>query len=190
MAKLVGSTEGLISWDKVIADIQHHIGDYNTVTTVVDRSEGQHKQDDKKLSQYREIIDTWTNAGYDLSKIEWWDFYPGEHFDIEVQNIFEKMFNIIPRRVFISKVLPGTNVPYHWDVEDKEDKWLDEGGLVRYVCFIDEPKFGHVLILEDECFYNIEKHSIFKWDYYRSYHAGTNCGTEPYYLFHFLGTPK
>jgi hypothetical protein len=71
MPKLVGTTLGLVDWDKVIADIQHHVGDYNTVTTVVDRSEGQHKQDDKKLSQYREIIDTWTNAGYDLSKIEW-----------------------------------------------------------------------------------------------------------------------
>jgi hypothetical protein len=55
---------------------------------------------------------------------------------------------------------------------------------------MDKPKFGHVLILEDECFYNIEQHEIYEWNWYRSHHAGTNCGTEPYYLFHFLGTPQ
>jgi hypothetical protein len=86
--------------------------------------------------------------------------------------------------------MPGQCVPYHYDVEDKEKEWLDEGGLVRYVCFIDKPQFGHVLILEDKCLYNVKTHEIYKWDNYRSFHAGANCGTTPYYLFHFLGTPK
>lgn len=190
MPKLVGTTLGQIDWTKVLSDIQPHAGDHNTVTSVVDRSEGQHKQDEDKLSEYRGIIDTWKTAGYDLTQIEWWDYYPGEHFDIEVQNVFERMFNAMPRRVFISEVRPGQVVPYHYDVEDKEAEWLAEGNLVRYVCFIDKPQFGHVLILEDECFYNVKEHEIYKWDNYRSFHAGANCGTTPYYLFHFLGTPK
>ena len=190
MPKLVGTTEGLVDWDKVIADIQHHAGDHNTVTSVVDRSEGQHNQDESKLSEYRGIISTWQKAGYDLTQIEWWDYYPGEHFDIKVQHVFEQMFSITPRRVFISEVMPGQCVPYHYDVEDKEAEWLEQGGLVRYVCFIDKPQFGHVLILEDECLYNVKTHEVYKWDNYRSFHAGTNCGTTPYYLFHFLGTPK
>ena len=190
MPKRVGSTLGLIDWDKVIADVQPHTGDFNSVTSVVDRSEAEAVGDQTLLSSYREVIGTWETAGYDLKQIQWYDYYPGEHFDITVQQVIEQMFNIIPRRVFVSEVLPGRCVPYHWDVEDHEEEWLAEGKLIRYVCFIDKPKFGHVLILEDECFYNIEQHEIYEWDFYRSYHAGTNCGTEPYYLFHFLGTPR
>jgi hypothetical protein len=190
MSKRVGSTLGLVDWDKVISDIQPHAGDFNSVNSVVDRSEAEAVGDQGLLNSYREIISTWENAGYDLTQIQWHDYYPGEHFDIAVQQVFEQMFNITPRRVFVSEVLPGRMVPYHWDVEDHEQEWLAEGKLVRYVCFIDKPKFGHVLILEDECFYNIEQHEIYEWNQYRSHHAGTNCGSEPYYLFHFLGTPK
>jgi hypothetical protein len=189
MAKLGGTTQGLIDWDKVIADIQPHTGDHNTVTSVVNRSEAEAVQDIDLLNSYREVIGTWEKAGYDLTKIEWWDYYPGEHFDVEVQNVFAKMFNIKPRRVFVSKVMPGRMVPYHWDVEDKEKEWLSEGSLVRYVCFVDEPKFGHVLILEDEAFHNIERGTIYEWNSYRSHHAGVNGGAGPQYLFHFLGTP-
>jgi len=47
-----------------------------------------------------------------------------------------------------------------------------------------------VFILEDECFYNIEQHMTYEWNSYRDYHAGTNAGNEPYYLFHFLGAEK
>ena len=190
MPKRIGSTSGLVNWEKVISDIQSHAGDFNSVTSVVNRSEAEAVGDQGLLNSYREIISTWEKAGYDLTQIQWYDYYSGEHFDIEVQQVFEQMFNIIPRRVFVSEVLPGRMVPYHWDVEDHEQEWLAEGKLVRYVCFMDKPKFGHVLILEDECFYNVEQHEIYEWDQYRSHHAGTNCGSEPYYLFHFLGTPK
>jgi hypothetical protein len=190
MPKRVGSTLGLIDWERVIEEIQPHEGDSNSVTSVIDRSEAEAVGDQNLLSAYRNIISTWETAGYDLKQIQWNDYYPGEHFDIEVQHIFEKMFNIIPRRVFVSEVFPGRCVPYHWDVEDHEKEWLEEGKLVRYVCFIDKPKFGHVLMLEDQCFYNIQQHELYQWDNYRSHHAGTNCGSEPYYLFHFLGRPR
>jgi hypothetical protein len=190
MPKRVGTTQGLINWDKVIADIQHHVGDHNTVTSVVDRSEAEAVDDQELLSSYREVISTWEKAGYDLKQIEWWDYYPGLHFDIEVQQVFERMFNIKPRRVFISKVMPGNMVPYHWDVEDHEKEWLKEDTLVRYVCFIDPPKFGHVMILEDNAFHNVERGEIYQWDNYRSHHAGVNGGEGPQYLFHFLGSPN
>lgn len=190
MPKRVGTTAGMIDWETVIDSIEQHVGDHNTVTSVVNRSEAEAVGDQDLLSSYREVIGTWENAGYDLKQIEWWDYYPGEHFDIEVQRVFERMFNVIPRRVFVSKVMPGRMVPYHWDVEDKEKEWLEEGSLVRYVCFIDEPRFAHVLILEDQAFHNVKRGEIYKWDNYRSHHAGSNGGAGPYYLFHFLGTPK
>jgi len=185
MPKHIGSTSGFIDWDSVIP-LCNINGDHNTVTSVVDRSEAE--AENELLSSYRGIIDTWQAANYTLSDIEWYDYYPGEHFPIEVQEAFGKLVNASPLRVFVSQVDPGRNVPYHWDVEDNEQEWLSQyGNLVRYVCFIDKPQFGHVLILEDECFYNVAQHEVYEWNNYRSFHAGTNCGSTPYYLFHFLG---
>lgn len=190
MMKYVGSTKDLINWDAVIATIVPRTGDYNSVTSVVDRSESNWTDAPKLLGSYHEIINTWQKANYDLTNIEWWDYYPGEHFDINVKETFADLVNADPLRVFISEVMPGQCVPYHWDVEDHEDKWLELGALVRYVCFIDKPKFGHVLIVEQECFYNSEQHGVYEWRNYRNHHAGTNCGVDPYYLFHFLGRPR
>jgi len=190
MTKYVGSTKDLIDWDSVIASITPRSGDYNSVTSVVDRSESNWSDVPELLGSYHEIIDTWQKANYDLTNIEWWDYYPGQHFDVSIQNKFAEFVNAEPLRVFISEVMPGQCVPYHWDVEDHEEEWLKLGTLVRYVCFIDKPKFGHVLIIDQECFYNTEQHLVYEWDNYKYHHAGTNCGTDPYYLFHFLGRPR
>jgi hypothetical protein len=190
MTKYIGTTDSLIDWDHIVASFVPCTGDYNSVKSVVDRSESNWEGDPKLLSSYHEVISNWQKAGYDLNNIEWWDYYPGQHIDITVQEKFADLVNAIPRRVFVSEVMPGQCVPYHWDVEDKEEEWLQDGPLVRYVCFIDKPKFGHVFMFNNECFYNIAQHSIYQWDSYKDYHAGTNCGSEPYYLFHFLGTPR
>ena len=190
MTKYIGTTKNLIDWDSVIKQIIPRTGDYNSVKSVVDRSESNWADDPSLLGSYHEIIGTWQKANYDLNNIEWWDYYPEQHYDLDIQNKFADIVNSEPLRVFISEVMPGQCVPYHWDVEDHEEEWLKLGQLVRYVCFIDKPRFGHVFILEQECFYNVEQHLIYQWDHYRNHHAGTNCGTEPYYLFHFLGRPR
>ena len=157
---------------------------------MVERSEGNWKDDPNLLGKYHEIINTWDNAGYNLEEIEWWDYYPGEHFDIEIQNKFAEIVNAEPLRVFVSDVRPGTNVPYHWDVEDNEEEWLAQGDLKRWVCFMDKPRWGSVLILEDEAFHNVEQGKIYEWNNYKSYHAGTSMGIHHQYLFHFLGRPN
>lgn len=189
MPKYSGTTNGIIDWDSVVELCkQCTTGDKNTVTSVVDRSEAE--AEGSLLDSYRGIIDTWRNAGYKLEDIYWYDYYPGEHFDIEIQNKFADIVNADPRRVFVSDVAPGRNVPYHWDVEDKEEEWLAEGELKRWVCFMDKPRWGSVLVLEDECFHNVEQGAIYEWDHYRSYHAGTVAGQHHQYLFHFLGKPR
>ena len=181
------TTKNYIDWDKIIRSIVPMSGDKNTVALVVDRSEPVATE---LVTEYRTIIKTWQDANYDLEKIEWYDYYPGDHFDVEIQNTFAKIVEAVPKRVFISEVMPGRCVPYHWDVEDEEKEWLKEGKLVRYVCFIDKPKFGHVFLFKNVCFYNREQHEVHQWGHYKDFHAGTNCGTEPFYLFHFLGVQK
>ena len=188
MTKYIGTTKELINWDSILQSIIPKTGDYNSVKSVIDRSESNWAEDPTLLGSYHKVIDTWQKAGYDLDNIEWWDYYPGEHFDISIQEKFADLVNANPRRTFVSEVMPGQCVPYHWDVEDNEEEWLKDGQLVRYVCFIDKPKFGHVFMFDNECFYNVEQHLIYQWDSYKDFHAGTNCGSAPYYLFHFLGT--
>ena len=190
MTKYLGTTKDLIDWDSIIANIQPRTGDYNSVKSVVDRSESNWADDPALLGSYHEIIGTWQRANYDLTNIEWWDYYPGQHFDISVQDKFASIVNADPLRVFVSEVMPGPCAPYHWDVEDHEEEWLALGPLIRYVCFMDRPHFGNVFMLKEECFYLTEQHSIYEWDHYRDYHAGTSCGTHPQYLFHFLGRPR
>jgi hypothetical protein len=193
MAKRIASTLGIIDWKSVIDSFTPKSGDFNNPASVMERSSMDPivLADCDLTSSYVKIMDTWRRAKYDLKNIQWYDYYPGEHYDIEVQTKFADLVGADPRRVFISEVWPGHCVPYHWDVEDHEAEWLKEGLLVRYVCFIEPTNmFGHALILEDECFYNITEHEVYQWDDHKSFHAGTNAGEFPYYLFHFLGTPR
>jgi len=177
MAKFFGSTQSIIDWDPIV-DLcaKSSTGDYNSVKTVVDRSEGNWKDNPELLGSYHNVINTWDEAGYNLEEIQWWDYYPGEHFDIEIQNKFAKLVNAQPLRVFVSDVAPCNNVPYHWDVEDNEEEWLKLGKLKRWVCFMDKPRWGNILILENQCFHNVAQGDIWEWDDYRSHHAGTSMG--------------
>ena len=189
MARYCGSTVSIIDWDQVLKIcIDSDSGDLNTVTSVVDRSEA--SSEGALLTSYRSIIDTWKKADYDLGDIFWYDYYPGIHFDMSVQDKFAEFVNAEPRRVFVSEVFPGRMVPYHWDVEDKEEQWLKEGSLKRWICFMDQPRWGSVLVLENQCFYNTEQGAVYEWNDYRSYHGAGVCGTHKQYLFHFLGKPN
>lgn len=183
---MILNSKNIIDWDTTINSLTLNSGDLISMSSVLEKS----TQTDKQIvSSYKQIHETWETSGYDVEKIFWYDYYPEEHFSIKVQEQFSKIVSAMPRRVWISEILPGRCAPYHWDVEDHEKEWLAQGELVRYTCFIDKPKFGHVFILEDKHFYNVNQHTIIKWNNYKNYHAGTNCGYEPYYLFHFLGTP-
>ena len=189
MPKFFGTTDGLIEWDPIVNICKEcETGDKNTPVGVIDRSEAD--AEGTLLDSYRSIMDTWLDAGYELKDIAWVDYYPGEHFDIDIQTKFAQLVDAEPLRVFVSDVAPGQNVPYHWDVEDNEEEWLAQGELKRWVCFIDKPRWGSVLILEDQAFHNIAQGQIWEWDNYRSYHAGTSMGIHHQYLFHFLGRPN
>ena len=203
--KFITSTESVINWDEVILSCQNSPNpDRNSVSTVMERVDDniesgelfkdadiQVKQEDVTgLTQsYYDLISIWEKANYRLSDIEWYDYYPGQHFDYSVQQKFEELVGAKPLRVFVSEVRPGVTVPYHWDLEDKEKEWKDLD-LVRYVCFMQEQQPGHFLMVDEHCFYNEKKHSIYQWKHRKNWHAAANSGFETYYLFHFLGYKK
>jgi hypothetical protein len=201
--KFITSTESVINWDEVILSCQNSPNpDRNSVSTVMERVDDniesgelfkdadiQVKQEDVTgLTQsYYDLISIWEKANYRLSDIEWYDYYPGQHFDYSVQQKFEELVGAKPLRVFVSEVRPGKMVPYHWDIEDFEVEWVKLGEMVRYVCFMQEQEPGHLLFLDEEIMYGLPKNSIYQWRSRKNWHAGVNCGFKPYYLFHYLG---
>jgi len=189
MTIYIGNTGDRIDWDAIIKECQSRSDpDKNTVTSVVDRSEASFSDDQKLLGSYHDVIGTWTRAGYKLEDISWYDYYPGHHFSKEVQDIFSEIIQAKPLRVFISEVLPGKIFPYHWDVEDKEEEWLEKYGMLyRYVCCIDKPRPASVLVFDNAALYHNTQGDIFEWDSYKDYHSAANGGQFPQYYFHFLG---
>lgn len=185
----LGNTGNKIDWDNIIKLCQARSdGDKNTVTSVVDRSEATAIGDEKLLESYRGVIGIWEKAGYNLEEIYWYDYYPGVHFPQEVCDIFSDIVQAKPLRVFVSEVFPGCIVPYHWDIEDKEDEWLSQYGILhRYICCIDKPRMGSVLTFDKEYLYCNEQGSIYKWDHYKDYHSAANSSEYKQYYFHFLG---
>jgi hypothetical protein len=138
-------------------------------------------------SGYEEILENFKKANYNFDIIKWYDYFPGVHFDKAVEDDFSKIVNCKPCRSWISRVDPGYYAPYHWDIEEKEEFYLSLGSLIRYTCFITEPKFGQVMIVEDQCLYNQPKNAIYQWPSYKAWHAASNAGLEPQYLYQFLG---
>lgn len=189
MPKYIGNTADIINWDEIVKICsESNNGDHNTPAGVITRSDEQFEGE--LLSDYHRLMKNWIDAGYNMKEIEWWDYYPGVHFDISVQNKIADFVNADARRVFVSEVYPGKVVPWHWDIEDYEQQWLAEGELRRYVVFMQKPHFGHVFPLEKECFSLMPQGDVWEWDNYRDWHAGINLGSIPHYLFHFLGKPR
>jgi hypothetical protein len=168
MIKFEESTNGLIDWNSVIANIIPKSGKHNL-----------------GKEQTKETMLAWKTANYNLAHIEWWNYYPGVHFDISIQTTFAKLVHSRPVEVFVSELHPGHCIPKH---KIKNVNYNTE--LVRYVCFIDQPHFGNILIAEDECFHLVAQHSVYEWNQNIDSYAIANCGIRPQFLFHFIGDPR
>jgi hypothetical protein len=126
-----------------------------------------------------EVTDLWNKAGYGPT-VSWDMFYPGDHFDINIVKQFAEWVNIPSyTNAWVSRVHPGYFAPQHWDVQDDEP--LPD--TVRYHVHMSRPQFGHIFIAEDKCLYNQEQGATYKWSSRKAWHAGTNCGLVPKYIF-------
>jgi hypothetical protein len=169
----------MINWSDIISSLSTTEGvcvSFNNVENIPVGASG-----------FNEIINNFKKANYDFSTIKWYDYFPGEHFAKSVEDEFAAIVNCTPCRSWISKVNPGYYAPYHWDIEEKEELYLSMGKLKRFTCFITDPKFGQVMIVEDQCLYNQPLDTIYEWPSYRAWHAASNAGLEPQLLYHFLG---
>lgn len=136
---------------------------------------------------YSEIYQLWKDANFNLSSVKWTNYYPGKHFDRSIESQVAEQLWISPVRSWISKIDPGYCAPWHWDVDDNEQEYMDNGQLFRYSVFIDNPHPGHIFVIDNETFTNQCKGTVIKWADYRAWHAGSNVGLAPKFMYHIIG---
>ena len=183
MIKFLGNTRSIINWVEVISGLENcdhetHSGPERGPV---------HKKGDP-IPLLNQVTDIWFREGYksiNLGGTVGWDmFYPGVHYDQSIEDRFCDFFKIKPNsRSWISRIWPGHQAPIHWDVHDDEAMLLTQPDMPRWHCHIGKPTFGHLFVCENEVFYNKKQGDTFRWDSRRYWHAGTNCGLTPKYLF-------
>lgn len=177
MIEYAGNCSSVIDWSSVIKDLEHAAPGYIGPS---------HKRGDC-IPGLDNILDMWERAGYKTVKdggtVAWDMFFPGTHFDKQIVDKFLEFVGIeSARSVWISRVWPGRYAPWHWDVQDDEAD-LKGKEFIRFHCHISKPQFGHIIIVDDKCLYNQEQGDVYKWSDRKLWHAGTNCGLQPKYIF-------
>lgn len=174
--EFICNTESLIDWDTLLKNLDKE----EILPNQLARSD----DDFDSEILYHELL---KSANINWSNVKWTD-YNLENTKTDIVLKFSELVNSKMLRCFVSKVDPGVCVPTHWDEGDvRFYSEADKSRMSRYVCFIQDPKKGHFLEVEDHCFYLVPKGSVYKWSNYNDFHSAANTGFESYYLFHFLG---
>jgi hypothetical protein len=138
---------------------------------------------------YSDIQKLWKEANFNSAAIKWINYYPETHFDKELTTDIAFYLRLTTvHRSWISRIDPGFYAPWHWDVDENEQEYLKSGEIKRYTVMLGPPAMGHIFILGNDYLYNTPIGSIFKWKNYKEWHAGTNAGLTPNYMFHILGS--
>jgi hypothetical protein len=183
MIKFLGNCSHIIDWDDVIANLERC--DYTSDPGPFSGPE--HKEGDD-IPLLDEVVALWKKAGYrstlEGGTVEWDMFFPGDHFDKSVVDKFVEFYKIEKYdSAWISRLNPGKFSPWHWDVNNEEEKMLALPDRPRWHCHISKPAFGHVFVCEEHVFYGKQQGDAFEWDNRRRWHAGSNCGLVPKYQF-------
>lgn len=168
-----------LNWDSVINNISTQQG----VEVTTDPARW-----NLENSAYTEIYSIWKSANFNPLAIKWVNYYPGQHFPEEMINKTAELLNLTHvHRSWISKIDPGFFAPWHWDVDDNEEEYLQHGKISRFTIIIKKFAFGHIFILNDDYLYNLPEGEIIQWPSYKDWHSGINAGFEPNFMLHILG---
>lgn len=137
--------------------------------------------------EYGEIYKLWKSADFNEKSIKWINYYPDKNYSKNIETEISASLNVSPLRSWISRIDPGYYAPWHWDIDDNIEEYKAKGPILRYTVFIDKPQMGHIFILSDKYYFNIETGTTLEWPNYSDWHAGINGGLAPYYMFHLLG---
>jgi hypothetical protein len=180
-ANYLGNIQHIFDCDLLIEQIKDRQGE-------IHRSNIDLPPDNLNYEKHLELKNLATAAGYDNNgAMEFHHYKPGVDFDDAFVDIFSNFVQAKPLVTFVSRINPGKCVPWHWDIDQFEEENTKKGELVRCHLHLSKPYPGHVFLLEDHAFYNVDQGSVYQWHNGKSWHAGMNCGFVPKYLFSFRG---
>jgi len=185
MAQFIGNSNDFMKWNELMSVLKN----------VAPRERGSEQSDDIHIDneKVQNLMKLWEHKGIkDSPDIHWIDFLPGEHFDIEWVEKFANWLGVEPAGAWVSAVPPGYMVPWHPDYKDpdQEREWLSKGYLYHYTCYICEPSFGQVSIIDGHAIYNASQGDVYEWDDWQDWHGGLNMGLHTKYMFNFFGWKK
>lgn len=181
----------IFDFDQLIENIKNIKGEWRNFKTPYGDNVSNSFQHPVIGSKSKEMHDNWKKWGYvDNDSIEYIQYFPGTHFDKSYSEKFGKLLNTLPLKCWISSIPPGKCIPWHYDIEKKEDEFIKLGTIERYTVFIDKPEIGKIFILNDEVFHLIEQGSVYKWHNWKEYHLGFNCSSSIKFLMHYIGIVK
>lgn len=172
--ELIGNCSNEIDWDHEISILD------NGVTLVYND-----QSFDKSLPQFAEMDRVWREAGYEYNteSIEWTNYFPRK----ELIDVFSKIVGLEPWMVWFSKIRPGKMAPWHVDAHSKIDDLLAIGDPKRFTCYVQDPHYAHVSVVEDHCVHLPNKGDIYQWPSYESWHCGVNAGLSDKFMFNYWG---
>lgn len=143
---------------------------------------------DLSNKSYTEIEDMWIKAKFNPSSIKWTNYYPNKHFN---NNLITTIQNFLQlkgiHRSWISRLDSGYYAPWHWDIDDNEQKYLEKDIIIRYSVILSEHEIGQIFILGSEHLIGLAQGTIFKWNNYKEWHSGINASMKPKFMLHILG---
>jgi hypothetical protein len=181
MKNYIGNCAQIIDWPSVLHSVQNSKPAY----------QGPRHKKGQDLPGIAEISSSWEKAGYKLlsegGTIGWDMCVPEVNFDRKIVDQFADYVNVDPLSCWVSVIHQGCHAPWHWDTQDNEEDLKKIGNIERFHCHMEDTFPGHVLIVENDLFYNAKQGDVYKWPDRNAWHAGSNCGQRPKYIFNFFG---
>lgn len=179
MTNFFGNCNHLINWDQVIKEIESNEPAYV----------GPRHREGDPVEGVDEVVGNLRKAGYrartDGGNAGWDMYIAGVNFDDRVVKKFSEFVGLDGyTNAWIARVLPGDMAPWHWDITDDEET-LSKANPIRYHCHIQPSINGHLLVVENDFFYNTKQGDVFKWPNRKSWHCAANCSYVPFYIFNF-----
>ena len=167
-----------LDWNIIVSNLNNQNG--NTITTDPDKW-------NLDTSEYSNIYQMWKDAKFNPNSIKWINYYPNKHYEQDLIDNIQSYLRLSGiHRSWISRVDPGYYAPWHWDIDDNEDLYLQKGTPIRYSIMIGESYPGQIFIIGQDYIYNCPQGSIFKWNNYKEWHCGINASMVPKYMLHLL----
>jgi hypothetical protein len=170
----IGNTGTLIDWDNVV----------NAVSKLPGKKVDLFKWDNPLFLEIKKLYDQSSYCNYSA---EWINYYPEADFPQSINDLFGNFIknpNIV--RSWISRIDPGKTAPWHWDVDDHEQKYLEKGDLIRYTCKIGPSDPGHITVIGKCVLNQNQSGDTYLWPDHRTWHGSSNSGLTPKYQFNYL----